>query len=98
MTLPSLVLGIPLIGLLLEYVRPLSDHSIALAHPAVAFSSAGYRQEGEGYLVGPMRAGSPTRIGSSGRLDHHESGPVPAMPILEGPQVLSSCSEYLASP
>jgi hypothetical protein len=68
------------------------------AHPAVAFSSVGYRQEDEGNLVGPMRAGSPTRIASSRRLDHHEGGPVHGMPILEGHQVLSSCSEYLASP
>src|SRR5215212_3801490 len=98
MTLPSLVLGISLISLLLEYVRPLSDHSIALAHPAVAFSSTGYRQEGEGYLVGSMRAGTPTRIASSRRLDPYEGGQVPGMPMLEGPQVLSSCSEYLASP
>src|SRR5215213_7506492 len=106
MTLPSLVLGILLISLLLEYVRPLSDHSSALAHPSLDRSRSPCRRLLERWLpVGGRRVSGKAdagrkspRIGSSRWLDHHEGGPVPDIPILEGTQVLSSWSEYLASP
>jgi hypothetical protein len=58
-------------------------------------------------IVGEMLSPRPIIIGESTfsastliqRLDHHEGAQVPHMPFtLEGSQVLSSCSEYLASP
>ena len=84
MTLPSLVLGIPLISLPIDHARPFSDHSIALAHPARRLlESLATVREGEGYLVAPKRAGSPARFGDCYWL-------MSQRPVPEGTQAAAS--------
>jgi hypothetical protein len=82
------------------FARLVASSYCALAHPAVAFSSAGYRQEGEGSLTEAMRTRLPARIGGAQRLmrRREEVTSCPSPLYLEGSQALSSSSEYLASP